>query len=145
MVATDVASRGIGMIDHNTALSFPSPFPSSFTLSGNWPCSIICHHPLSLGHLQIQVQARSFYFWFSYWRILDIKCSVARYTFSFRLTTYQRGTEADWDFLDSFKLHFPGFSRTVASCHALDQDVRMLLPCRELCRKMNALQLSHDQ
>lgn len=39
MVATDVASRGIGMIDHGTALSFP---PLSLA-----SCVAMCHALLS--------------------------------------------------------------------------------------------------
>ena len=51
MVATDVASRGIGMIDHNTALSFPFPPLLACVVSGMKPCSTICYHALSLRHL----------------------------------------------------------------------------------------------
>lgn len=35
-----------------------------------------------------------------------MQCSLLR--LSFRLTTYQAGTEADWNFLDLFKLHSQG-------------------------------------
>jgi hypothetical protein len=52
-----------------------------------------------------------------------ISVAVWLATFSFRLIMYRQGTEADWTFLDLFKLHSPGLSRTVLCCHASDQDV----------------------
>ena len=55
----------------------------------------------------------------SFW----ISVAVWLATFSLRLIMYRQGTEADWTFLDLFKLHSPGLSRTVLCCHALDQDV----------------------
>lgn len=41
MVATDVASRGIGMIDYKPALPCPSPFPASML------CVSVLFAPLS--------------------------------------------------------------------------------------------------
>jgi len=48
---------------------------------------------------------------------------------------YRQGTEADRVFLDLFKLHTQGYSRTMIICHTLDQDVVESHP-REHCRYM---------
>lgn len=50
-----------------------------------------------------------------------MQCGLLR--FLFRLVTYQLGTEADWTFLELFKLHSRGLSRTTMNCHALDQAI----------------------
>ena len=77
----------------------------------------------------------------SFW----ISVAVWLATFSLRLIMYRQGTEADWTFLDLFKLHSPGLSRTVLCCHALDQDVmRFDLHAESLCRESCRCILPHD-
>lgn len=80
MVATDVASRGIGMVDRRSAL--PSPFPTS-SIDVVWLC--FCEALLSA-----DVRASAATFWsrlimisFGYpcQKLLDIRCSVACYIF----------------------------------------------------------------
>ena len=127
MVATDVASRGIGMIDC-AARSLPLP---QLTL-----CGSIRDALLSAKVCSVSAMIRSKLIVSSFGSLargtLDTQCSVACYIFSFRLIMYHQGTEADWTFLDLFKLHFQGFSRTTISSHALDQAIaRFLLQCRE--------------
>ncbi len=58
---------------------------------------------------------------------------------------YRQGTEADWTFLDLFKLHFQGFSRTKISCHASDQAVLRLVPSAESqVESIHIATASHD-
>lgn len=77
MVATDVASRGIGMIDCDLALPFPFLFPSLTS------CGSVCDALLSA-----RFRSVSTIIWsrlivscigFLAMRILDIQCSVACY------------------------------------------------------------------
>ncbi len=58
---------------------------------------------------------------------------------------YYQGTEADWTFLDLFKLHFQGFSRTTISCHALDQAIlRLVLSAESRVESIQKATASHD-
>jgi len=58
---------------------------------------------------------------------------------------YHQGTEADWTFLDMFKLHFQGFSRTTISCRALDQAVvRPVLSAESRVESIQIATASHD-
>lgn len=58
--------------------------------------------------------------------------------FLFRLVTYQLGTEADWTFLELFKLHFRGLSRMTMNCHALDQAFMICVSVAESHGKSHA-------
>ena len=58
---------------------------------------------------------------------------------------YHQGTEADWTFLDLFKLHYQGFSRTIISCHALDQAiVRLSLSAESWVESIQIAAASRD-
>ena len=72
---------------------------------------------------------------------MDIPCSVACYILSFRLIMYRQGTEADWTFLDLFKLHsqdYPG------SCCVAMLGTRMLLDVIATQRAMRRVLQMHD-
>lgn len=74
-------------------------------MCGNWPRFALCNLALTVPSTGPGLRS-SLEIWFSHRRILAPRCSVARYTASFRLTTYQRGTEADWDFLEYVQAAF---------------------------------------
>lgn len=108
MVATDVASRGIGMLGRIFVVPFLFLLPSLLLyLCGSiWIALLsatifLLVHSFDLGFHRL--------IWFSCQKNLGIlvQCSLLR--LSFRLNTYQTGTEADWNFLDLFKLHSQGF------------------------------------
>ena len=111
MVATDVASRGIGMLDR---IFFSFPLLSSLpifslllTLCGlMWIVALStmdgCVHSCGLGSCSLLGSSCQ-----SSHRVL-LQCSLLHS--SFRLATYHTGTEADWTFLDLFKLHAQGSS-----------------------------------
>lgn len=79
MVATDVASRGIGMIDRRYAPSPPLPISSIDVV---WFC--FCEDLLSAdgrAAAATLVQAHHDFFWLCSQKLLDIRCSVACYIF----------------------------------------------------------------
>ena len=99
MVATDVASRGIGMIDRRSAL------PLSLLLLTS--CGSYC-----LAMLSVDVCSASATIWsrlmtafgFLAKSTWQIRCSVACYILIPSLI-YRKGIEADGTLLDLFKLH----------------------------------------
>lgn len=111
MVATDVASRGIGMLDRIFIVPFPFRFlfPSLLLKLGGfmWIALLSATDFSCLFSRLVRAPDVSFGPLVKNYRGILVQCSLLR--LSFRLTVYQTGTEADWIFLDSFKLHFQGY------------------------------------
>ena len=78
MVATDVASRGIGMIDHSTARPFPLPCSLLRRVTRSMRSSAFCHCVLCKCY-HCLVQACHDLFWLRCWKLQSILCSVVRY------------------------------------------------------------------
>ena len=91
MVATDVASRGIGMIDHCTALSLSSPFSSCEALCNAWLSAFVCS---AFTTVRFRLVMTFGYLAKDSW----ISNAVWLATFLFRLVMYRQGTEADLGF-----------------------------------------------
>lgn len=73
MVATDVASRGIGMIDHRNS-QHPAPVSSSHHVALFLPSRALCDHLANSTYLP--VQAFHDLFWLLVQKFLSVLCSV---------------------------------------------------------------------
>lgn len=58
-----------------------------------------------------------------------MQCGLLR--FLFRLGMYRMGTEADWTFLEIFKLHIRGLSRMKMKHYAFDPACMRIVPVAE--------------
>lgn len=106
MVATDVASRGIGMVVCDPALPFPSPSPLQLT---SCDLDVVLRSLLQCAPMTFQPGPGSSCLLLAFLaRItLELWCSVACYAFSFRLVTYLWGTEeAEWALLELVQAAF---------------------------------------
>ena len=79
MVATDVASRGIGMIDRTVVICFPFALPALMLFASVWNSLLSAILPFFFGSLLDPVQAPRVLFGSLPRRILDVQCRVARY------------------------------------------------------------------
>ena len=135
MVATDVASRGIGMI---TALY---PFPLSLFVL----CGALCYFSLSAFDSTASTTLWSRHVMtisFLYKKPTDIPCIVACYIFASSCFIMVRALKRTWIILKLFKLHAQGCSRIMLHAPFLDQDVvRLLLFMGTLQRVSSAGQL----
>lgn len=142
MVATDVASRGIGMIYATLHYPFFCPFPSLMS------CDSVCDALLSARFCYFNAIIGSRPLVSSPARvaitILDIQCSVACYTLSVSLCTswVQRRNGL---FLNCSSC-IPGLYRMAMNWHALNQGPHEICyNCRESCREHEVATASHDQ